>query len=179
MEYTFKNTAHDAAHTILLNDYNMTVRVSGNETVVPYANIVSVRLFKTSKQVFQMLITCTNQPPVMVSNVYISMDGKVDDRSRVYSTFVRVLHYHLKDKSKAVYKTGGSRKQLTRWSIALVTFAFVFCFVMDYLGLGFFNPYAEATVLSFVFLLILGMAYLRQLPKDYTAHNIPLPLLPV
>lgn len=178
MEYTFKNTARDSAHTILLNDYNMTLKVSGTETVVPYANILSVRLCKISQHVFKMIIRYSDNKLLVVSNYYVQDNGEAKDCSRMYSTFVRVLHYHLKDKSKAMYKAGGSRQQLRRWCIALVTLSFIVCFVADYVGFNFFNPYFEATVLSAVLLLILGLVYVRQLPKDYSATNIPLTLLP-
>jgi hypothetical protein len=178
VEYTFKNAPRDLTHTILLNDYNMTVKVAGVETVVPYANIVSVRLCKSSPQIFKMVIRYNDQQLLVVSNRFVQNSGETEFRSRMYSTFVRVLHFHLKDKSKAVYKTGGSRQQLRRWAITLVMLSFVFCFVADYMGFNFFNPYLEATLLSAVLLLVLALAYIRQLPKDYSATNIPFTLLP-
>lgn len=178
MEYTFKNTLREPACTFLLNDYNMAVKVSGTEAIVPYANIISVRLVKASHRLFNMVITCSDNRQYLVSNLFVHDTGETEDRSRLYSTFVRVLHYHLKDKSRAICKSGSSRKKLTRLGIAMVTLSFVFCFVMDYFGLNFFNPYLEATVLSIVLISILGIVYSRQLPKDYAADDIPLRLLP-
>ena len=66
MEYRFKNTARDQATTILLNDYNMTVRSGTQETVVPYANITNVRLCKVSQEIFRMIISFNEKIKVAV-----------------------------------------------------------------------------------------------------------------
>ncbi len=177
LEYTFKNTSRDEAQTIVLNDYNLTVRSGSEETVLPYAHITSVRLCKVSQDIFRMIISF-NDKTLIVTNQFVADNGGTENRSRLYATFVRVLHFHLKDKSKALYKSGCSREKLWRSSIAAATGSFVLCFVADFLGFSLINPYIDAAILSAMFISLLLFMQIGSLPKDYSATNIPLELLP-
>lgn len=177
MEYTFKNTARDQVHTILLNDYNMTVRSGQVEAVVPYANITNVRLCKVSGDIFRMIISY-NDKTLIVTNQFVTDNGATENRSRFYATFVRVLHFHLKDKSTAHYKTGCSKEKLWRSGVAAAVASFILCFVSDFLGFSIINPYVDAFVLSAFFIGVLLMMQFGRLPKDYSATNIPFELLP-
>lgn len=177
LEYTFKNSIQDQAHTILLNDYNMTVRSGQVEAVVPYANITNVRLCKVSDEIFRMIISY-NDKTLVVTNQFVSNTGETGNQSRFYTTFVRVLHFHLKDKSKASYKSGCSREKLRRSALVAVFASFILCFVSDFLGFSIINPYADAFILSAFFIGALLMIQVGRLPKDYSATNIPFELLP-
>jgi hypothetical protein len=177
LEYTFKNSVRDQAHTILLNDYNMTVRSGQVEAVVPYANITNVRLCKASDEMFKMIISY-NDKTLVVTNHFISDNGGIGNQSRLYATFVRVLHFHLKDKSTAHYKTGCSREKLWRSAIVAVLTSFILCVVSDFLGFSIINPYVDAFVLSAFFIGVLLLMQFGRLPKDYSATNIPFELLP-
>lgn len=177
MEYSFKNTARDQVHTILLNDYNLTVRSGSEETIVPYANITNVRLCKVSQEIFRMIISF-NDKTLVVTNQFVADNGGTENRSRLYSTFVRVLHFHLKDKSAALYKSGCSREKLWRSGIAAATGSFILCFVADFLGFSMINPYIDAAILSATFISLLLILQIGSLPKDYSATNIPFELLP-
>ena len=177
LEYTFKNTARDVAQTVLLNDYNMTIRWSDQEIVVPYANITNVRLCKVSGDVFRMIVSYDGKT-LLITNQFVADNGGTENRSRLYATFVRVLHFHLKDKSTALYKTGCSREKLWRSGIAAAAGSFILCFVSDFLGFSIINPYIDAAILSATFITLLVMMQIGSLPKDYSATNIPLELLP-
>jgi hypothetical protein len=177
LEYSFKNTARDVVHTVLLNDYNMTVRASDEETVIPYANITNVRLCKVSGGLFRMVISYGGRV-LIVTNQFVADNGAIENRSRLYATFVRILHFHLKDKSTALYKSGCSREKLWRSAIFAATFSFTLCFVADFLGFHILNPYVDAIILSALFIGVLIMMQLGRLPKDYSSTNIPFELLP-
>lgn len=177
LEYSFKNTARDLVHTVLLNDYNMTVRSGNDVWVVPYANITNVRLCKVSGEVFRMIISYDGKV-LMVTNQFVADNGAIENRSRLYSTFVRVLHFHLKDKSTARYKSGCSREKLLRSTVFAAAFSFVLCFVADFLGFHVLNPYVDAGILSALCIGVLLMMQLGRLPKDYSATHIPFELLP-
>lgn len=177
LEYTFKNTARDLSQTILLNDYNMTIRSGDHDTVVPYANITNVRLCKVSGDIFRMIISFDGKA-LLITNQFIADNGGTENRSRLYATFVRVLHFHLKDKSTALYKSGCSREKLWRSAIAAAAGSFILCFVSDFLGFRIINPYIDAAILSVAFISMLMVLQLGSLPKDYSATNIPLELLP-
>lgn len=177
MEYTFKNTARDQAHTILLNDYNMTVRSGQVEVVVPYANITHVRLCKVSDDVFRMIISY-NDKTLVVTNQFITAARETGNQSRLYATFVRVLHFHLKDKSKAQYKSGYSHEKLWRSAAGATLASFILCLVADFLGFRMINPFADALILSVLLIGVLLMVQPVRLPKAYSATNIPFELLP-
>lgn len=177
MEYSFKNTARDLVHTVLLNDYNMTVRTGGTEIVIAYANITNVRLCKVSGEVFRMIVSYQGKI-LMVTNQFVADNGAIENRSRLYSTFVRVLHFHLKDKSTAHYKSGCSREKLFRSTVFAAAFSFILCFIADFLGFHILNPYVNAVILSALCVGVLLMMQLGRLPKDYSATNIPFELLP-
>lgn len=177
MEYTFKNTARDLAQTVLLNDYNLTIRSGDHDTVVPYANITNVRLCKVSGDIFRMIISFSGKS-LVITNQFVADNGGTENRSRQYATFVRVLHFHLKDKSTALYKSGCSREKLWRSGIAAATGSFILCFVSDFLGFNIINPYIDAAILSAIFIALLMVMQIGSLPKDYSATNIPLELLP-
>jgi hypothetical protein len=178
LEYTFKNSAREAANTIALHDYNMTLRTSEGELVIPYANIMNVRLCKVSESLYRTVLVYNDHKTLVITNQYVASNGGTEDRSRIYSTFIRVLHFHLKDKSKALYKSGCSMEKLWRSSIAAATGSFILCFTADLLGFNIFNPYIDAIALSALFIMMLFMLQLGRLPKDYSATNIPFELLP-
>lgn len=177
MEYTFKNTARDQAHTILLNDYNMTIRSGQVEAIIPYANITNMRLCKVSDDHFRMIVSY-NDKALIITNQFVADSGGTENQSRLYATFVRVLHFHLKDKSTAHYKTGCSREKLWRLAMGATLASFILCFVADYLGFNIINPYLDASILSVCFIGLLFVMQLGSLPKDYSATNIPFELLP-
>lgn len=162
----------------MLNDYNMTVRSGQVEAVVPYANITNVRLCKEAEGVFKMVISY-NEKTLVVTNQFVTDTGEVSSQSRLYATFVRVLHFHLKDKSTAHYKSGCSREKLWRSTIGAAVASFILCFVSDFLGFRVINPYVDAFVLSVFFIGVLLLLQIGRLPKDYSATNIPFELLPV
>ena len=155
----------------------MTVRSGQVEAVVPYANITNVRLCKASEEIFRMIISY-NDKTLTVSNQFIADNGGVENKARLYATFVRVLHFHLKDKSAALYKSGCSREKLWRSGIAASAVSFILCFVSDFLGFSIINPYVDAFVLSVIFIAALLLMQVGRLPKDYSAANIPFELLP-
>lgn len=164
--------------TLLLNDYNLTVRSGRDEVIIPYANITNVRLCKVSAEMFRMVVSYTSGKTLIVTNQFVSDAGEVKNQSRLYVTFVRVLHFHLKDKSTALYTSGCSREKLWRSAVIATFVSFVLCFVADFLGFNIINPYVDACLLSVFFAGLLLMMQVGRLPKDYSATHIPFELLP-
>lgn len=87
--------------TICLAEYNLTVKNGKQETVIPYAVINEVVLNKASHKQFRTRLLPDGGKPIVITNTYYTSSRDVEDRSRAYATFVRVLHFHLKDKSRA------------------------------------------------------------------------------
>ena len=178
LEYTFRNSVKEEAQTIMLNDFNMTVRSGKTSFTIPYANITSVRLCRMSSASYKMIIHHDSDKPLIISNRYVVKNNHVEDQSRLYSTFVRILHFHLKDKSAAEYSSGCSINFMWRWGIAAVVFSFILSFAADYLGFKIMDAYLEATILAGVFAAVIFLLNAGRLPKSYTSTDIPLNLLP-
>jgi hypothetical protein len=89
--------------TICLTEHNLTVKQGKQEMVMPYAMINEVILNKARGKLFRMRLCPDNGKPIVVTNTYHTSPKNVEDRSRAYATFVRVLHFHLKDKSSAKF----------------------------------------------------------------------------
>ena len=101
MEYTFRPSLDDMPTTICLAEYNLTIKKGKQETVIPYAVINEVVLNKAPRKQFRTRLLPDGGKPIVITNTYQTSAKEVEDRSRAYATFVRVLHFHLKDKSKA------------------------------------------------------------------------------
>lgn len=101
MEYTYRASLDEMPTTICLAEYNLTVKKGKQELVIPYAVINEVILNKLTGKQFRTRLLPDGGKPLVITNTYQTSSKDVEDRSRAYSTFVRVLHFHLKDKSKA------------------------------------------------------------------------------
>ncbi len=103
MEYTFRPSLDEMPTTICLAEYNLTIKRGKQETVIPYAVINEVVLNKNGGKTFRTQLLPDGGKKIVITNTYHTSVKDVEDRSRAYSTFVRVLHFHLKDKSKAKF----------------------------------------------------------------------------
>jgi len=103
VEYTFRPSLDEVPTTICLAEYNLTVKKGKQETVIPYAVITDVTIKRSSGKQFETRLLPVGGKPIIITNTYQTSSRDVEDRSRAYSTFVRVLHFHLKDKSKAKF----------------------------------------------------------------------------
>src|SRR5262245_48040771 len=93
--------------TIYLSEYNLTIKQDKQETVIPYAGINEVVLNKSNSKLFKTFLHPEGGgKPVVITNRYYTSENTVEDRSRAYGTFIRVLHFHLKDKSRANFVSG-------------------------------------------------------------------------
>lgn len=178
VEYTFRASASEMPTTILLTEYNLTVKQGKLEKVIPYAGINEVVLDKVSDKEYKTLLRTEGGRPLTITNKYYTGAKEIEDRSRAYSTFVRVLHFHLKDKSKAHYISGGASGTVGIWVALSIAAAFVIAFVARYYGLSVGGAYIDGAVLSVI---LIGAGYLIRMgrvPKAYAPTDIPLDFLP-
>jgi hypothetical protein len=178
VEYTFKNSGSEKVQTIILNQYNFTIHSQGKEERIPYVNITSVRLSKTAGKLFKITIRPEGHEPISITNKYFLPDGKFEDRSRQYTTFVRVLHYHLKEKSSPVYSTGFSLNLLMAWCLISAFASFFISFVSEYMEVSLLNPFLQAAILTLLIVVIVVAINRGRLPKTYSPGEIPFQLLP-
>jgi hypothetical protein len=178
LEYTFKNSAKEEAQTVSLSDFSITIREDNVERHIPYANVISVRLCRLTSTSYKAIVYHDGDKPVVITNQYVSDQPSEVDQSRLYATFIRVLHYHLKDKSGAAYSSGCNLESMWKWGVIGVMLSFAVSFTGDFIGVHLLNPYIQTIVLSGLSFVIIFFLFGAQLPKEYTATNIPIKLLP-
>jgi hypothetical protein len=164
--------------TIYLNEYNLTIRQGKQETVIPYAGINEVVLNKPRAKVFRTRINPEGGRPVVITNTYYTSEKTIEDRSRAYSTFVRVLHFHLKDKSKANFMSGNGAQSIWIWLCFATALGFLTALTAGYLGVVFINSLVDGAILAIAFGAIVVAMRLGRFPKAYTPNDIPLEFLP-
>jgi hypothetical protein len=178
VEYTFKNNFAEKPVTVILGEYSLSIQTDGRETLIPYANIISVRLTKSGKR-FVTIIKPADQPEVQISNQYRHSNNLAEDRSPQYVTFVRVLHVHLKEKSMAYYVCGNNLQNILLASCASVIVAFGLSYVFDNVQLNPFNNNVTALILSLLSISLIAILNWGHFPNVYKAENIPLQFLPI
>lgn len=146
------------------------------EIEIPYSNVTRVRIDR-KRGVFKTFLDCRSIPSVIISNQSFESAGGPKDKSREYTLFIRLLHYYLKDKSKAEFIT--STSFIAAWkTIALIATASV-CFLLaiDYWGWNIdsftMTLIGMGTITPAVVLLWLG-----RYPKNYKPTDIPFEFLP-
>ncbi len=178
MKYAFRNSAKGEEVSVTLDDYGFTLREGSHEEKISYANIVAVRISKQPNHSYRVSLYPDASRTIVISSVSWGSDGKQLDQSREYTLFVRVLHHHLKDKSPAVFTSGGNASRI--WKLAGISalLCFLVSVIIDYLGLGLINPYTQALILTGISFLIVVLFSIRNFPKTYRPTDIPLQFLP-
>src|SRR5438874_2441 len=103
MEYTFKTSTSEAAQTILLQGDRLLVQFREREESFSYNRVLSVKLTKSKPSHFALELMFDKGRSVLITNKYFLSNKECEDRSCAYDTFVRVLHFHLQEKSQAKY----------------------------------------------------------------------------
>ena len=175
MEYTYKNRLSEKQTTIVLSEYSLSLLSDGNERVIPYANILSVRLSRSNK-IFFTIIKPVGQPEVCVSNVCVISNYDQEDCSSQYATFVNTLHFHLKEKSMAYYVCGNNLQHILLAACMLVIMSFGISYLLG--SLFTYNSNLVAISLSFISILAVVAANWGRFPNVYKPDNIPSQFLP-
>ncbi len=177
MEYVFKNSISQKPSTILLSEFSMSVQSGTEEKSISYASIFSVRLSK-SKVFFKTIITVDGEKPIEITNRFYRADGSFEDRSRQYETFVRVLHFHLKEKSGAHFCTGCSWGKIFLGASGTVLAAFALSLALHFLHINFIDLVTQFFLLATLFLGFLFAVMWPNFPKAYQPAHIPSHFLP-
>lgn len=172
VEYTFKNSVSGEPTTVVLSEYSLSLLTEGKETLIPYANILSVRLARSGNK-FYMAIKPSDHPEIQISHVSVT---NVEEGSQ-YTTFVRVLHYHLREKSMAYYVCGNNLQRILFISCASVLIAFGLSHSIS--SLSFYHSNLVALGLSFLGITVIAIVNWGYFPNIYKPENIPAQFLPV
>jgi hypothetical protein len=178
MEYTFRNSAGEMPTTVLLSEHGITVKTGNDEYSVPYVGINQVNLDKLSTKVYRAIVLVEGHRPLVITNKYHADQRTVEDRSRAYSTFIRVLHYHLKDKSRASFASGSDATRMWVQMTVAAAVAFVISFTAEFMGVGILNAIYQGMILTAALGLLIVGRYAGHWPKRYNPTEIPLRFLP-
>ncbi|NOS91246.1 MAG: hypothetical protein HOP30_04955 [Cyclobacteriaceae bacterium] len=177
MEYVFNNRPSQNPLTILLSEFNMSVQHKGDEQLVAYASITALRLTK-SNTAYQAIISIDGSNDIEVSNLLYHTDGKIEDRSRQYETFIRVLHFHLKEKSATRFVAGCSWVKAIGAILAAILFSIGISYGLDWMKLSFVDPFTMSLLFSALTLGFLIATFWPSLPKRYNPTEIPSQFIP-
>lgn len=178
MEYTFRPSYRNELCTLVLGEYELTVKMGKASYKVPYANLEEVQIEKKKDGVYQTWLYPDQGKSVLITNRLYRTAHDFDDQSRAYATFVRVLHFHLKDKSKAQF-TSGHRSSKIGASVSMaILVSFAIAFVADYLGIQFMDPFFEGLALAAVSGAAVLVSNMNRWPRTYSPADIPLEFLP-
>jgi hypothetical protein len=178
MEYTFRNSFAEEPCSIHLNDTSISFQLDGKENLIPYNRILEVQLIRQSRNVYKTVIKAHDRPEIIITNKFYTQEKVYEDRSRVYSTFIRVLHFHLKDKSKANFFTGKHFSTIWFWMACSVCLSFVISYIAHYLGLGLANPIVQGVVLAVLIGIFIVAINVSHRARHYQPTDIPLEFLP-
>lgn len=177
MEYVFNNRPSQKPRTILLSEFNMSVQHKGDEQLVAYASITELRLTKSSSA-YKAIISIDGNSGIEVSNRLYHADGKTEDRSRQYETFIRVLHFHLKEKSTTRFVAGCSWVKALVATLLAILFSVALSYGLDWIKLSFVDPFTMSLLFSALTLGFLIATFWPSLPKRYNPTDIPSQYLP-
>jgi hypothetical protein len=178
MEYTFRNSPGEMPSTIQLSEHGITVKQGNDQYSVPYIGINQVNLDKVGNKVFRAVVLIEGHRPLVITNKYHADQVTVEDRSRAYSTFIRVLHYHLKDKSRALYASGSDASRLWGQICAAATVAFLVSFTAEFAGFSLLEPVFQGSILAAALGVAIMARYAGHWPRRYKPTEIPMRLLP-
>ncbi|TRX51614.1 hypothetical protein FNH22_23930 [Fulvivirga sp. M361] len=181
MEYTYRLSADSEPRRMVLKENALDFHLDDYKLTIPYAKVVGVWLSSPDGLLFSENYSCTlnieDGKPIFITMKNFDGHGQLMTQDNHYSSFIRVLHLHLREKSKARYYFGV--KPLNYFT-KLLTFTGV---IVSCLILYFFFNLNEIitiflTVIAFFFLLVTLRFGIRRFPKIYDPDEIPLNLLP-
>lgn len=178
MEYTFKNSIGEGAQTILLHADRLIMQFPEREESFTYYSILSVKLTKSKKNLFTLELIFDKGRSIFITNKYFLSAKECEDRSRPYTTFVRVLHFHLQEKGRAKYYSGFSARHLTALILGAAFGSCIVSFISEYFGLSITNSLTQALILTVCAVVIILVVNRKIFPKGYSPLNIPLEFLP-
>lgn len=177
MEYSFKSSIHEDKLYLVLGEHSLLIKQGNEKTELPYAVITKVQLIQ-SKNHFCIKLYFEKGHPLSILNYTLDDEGNKKEQSRTYSIFVRVLHMHLADKSKAIYTSRLKNQKLISIAAAALLGVGVLAMVAVFLGFDFYYAPIAIMVSFIVFAVVYLLNEKIEIPRRYQPNNIPLELLP-
>ncbi len=177
MEYSFRESAKKEEVRIVLNAYSMNITEGDEQTDLPYAFVTVVRIVRF-KNSFGAILNFERGPTLTILNYTFDKSGNKLDQSRLYNTFLRVLHLHLQQKSNAEYISGKTNEKLFGICLVGLMLTLAAAFGAEYFGFALFYVRMLASLVLAFFMLMCWRHFFRPMQKKYQPDNIPLSFLP-
>ncbi|MGC4021478.1 MAG: hypothetical protein QM734_05825 [Cyclobacteriaceae bacterium] len=177
MEYSFKKSAKDKRVIITLNEFDLVVTTDEKTSKIPYPQITEVRLCRM-KSTYIIKVDSMDCGTLAIPNHTIDANGKIIDQSRAYQTFVRVLHMHLRDKSKAVFYTGLGVIFQSIYVIAALLGAGAIFVIEEYFDVTPMSGIILSAIMFVGVVVILILSNFSQWQRTYSPTEVPLNMLP-
>ncbi|MCI0751778.1 MAG: hypothetical protein L0Y35_08060 [Flammeovirgaceae bacterium] len=175
MNYRFKDK-NDRSETLLtLTVYSIKVEKGDKHVVVPFASISHVKMGRENGY-YYLLLSGEGFTPLRIPSRAFNGQARVD-QGRAYSTFVRVLHYHLREKSKAQYAIGMNMNQSIFAAFIFLVSGLASFFIARE---GYINiePFIAGILAAFGITSLFIFLNKGHLPRPYSPDFIPEHLLP-
>jgi len=176
MQYTFRNKRGQESSIISLLDTRLVFTCGNASRTIPYANIARVQMERLANRFYSIELYFDQEQSILITNRhYVSTTGALEFQSQSYSTFVRVLHFHLKDKSKAAFVTKRAKSFLWLEFLAISLLSSGLVFSADYWQLNYAQAIGGGSLLAIA---SGALILLHHRKKVYSPLDIPLELLP-
>ncbi len=178
MEYTFKNSPDEPLTQIELSATQLTIREANKERIIPFSTITNLRLHR-KKDFFFFEIHSLHFGFVRIGNRWYKETGEWDDQSRLYHSFVRILHFQLiKNQCQVNFCAGLVPSSIPEKYICLILFSILVYAISGYTNALPYPPFIIAGFVLTIGAVLLATPYLLNKPKTYPPSDIPLNMLP-
>jgi hypothetical protein len=179
MEYQCKNSKGEDPTYYYLRDISMQVKTLGRDLIVFYSSIEKVNLTKRAGGLYSLRFTTIDNKSFTITNKYVHPTGHIEDKSAGYAMFVRVLHMHLKERSKAQI-TCRKVFHIPDWQkLVIVTLLFGISYLLDFMGVRLFHPAIHGAALSAIALLVITLSEKNKGVENPSVREIPREFLPI
>lgn len=175
MQYAFRNTVRQDPTTITLLDTKLVVVLGNSSRSIPYTSITRVQMEQIGNRLYAIRLFLDRGDPILVTNRQYASSGALEIQSHAYSTFVRVLHFHLREKTKADFVIKAGKSFLWLEGVGAAALAFGLVYMGDNWGISSEQSLAAVGLIGIAFGTFL---FLHHRKKVYSPNDIPLELLP-
>jgi hypothetical protein len=178
MEYHCKNAKNESPVAVQLGIFSLTLTCEGQSEEIRYSEIVSVEVVKLSGSCYLLNIKTQSGDSLTITNRYHHADGTIEDKSASYCLFVRVLHMHMRDKSKASFKCVKCHRLLVPQKIMIAAALFAVPFFAAFFGVTWLHLTWTGLLLAGATLVTIAISEKSRTVKNYPPKEIPLEFLP-
>ena len=177
MEYSFRRAAHEPEISVLLGHLELAVHTNQAVETIPYDGIYRVKLHRHGGY-FSITVYSNGHKPLHITSRRWDANGNAIQNTSAYITFVRVLHFHLRDKASAGYHLAGDLGAQVIYSLIGAAVGLALSLTLDLTSLNLMPLGPQSIVLGATSLLAALTWQTWRSPDKYDPGQIPLHFLP-